>query len=260
MSPLKRQIYILLEKLNASFSDALIVVTHKDVEKGLKRNIGYPNQYHLIRSAISINDFDRKNYMPNEIRYELGIPLDAPILGNIGRFSEQKNPLEWVKIASQVHRQIPECWFLLVGDGPLRMQVEMLIKKEEIFGFTILPGLRRDVARLLSIMDVFLLTSLWEGLPRVLPEAMLMEIPIVSYRIDGLAEAITHGITGYLCKPNDIDSAANYCIELLINPEFRHQMGAMGKKYALEEFDLTNMIEQIEDLYSKLIKQKGCNE
>jgi glycosyltransferase involved in cell wall biosynthesis len=260
MSPLKRQIYILLEKLNASFSDALIVVTHKDVEKGLKRNIGYPNQYHLIRSAISINDFDRKKYMPNEIRYELGIPLDAPILGNIGRFSEQKNPLEWVKIASQVHRQIPECWFLLVGDGPLRMQVEMLIKKEEIFGFTILPGLRRDVARLLSIMDVFLLTSLWEGLPRVLPEAMLMEIPIVSYRIDGLAEAITHGITGYLCKPNDIDSATNYCIELLINPEFRHQMGAMGKKYALEEFDLTNMIEQIDDLYSKLIKQKGCNE
>jgi glycosyltransferase involved in cell wall biosynthesis len=260
MSSFKRKTYILLEKLSASFSNAMIVVAQKDIDKGLKENIGYPYQYHLIRSAIPIKDFDRTKYITKEIRYELGIPLDAPVLGNIGRFSEQKNPLEWVNIASQVHRQIPECRFLMVGDGPLRKQVELLIEEEKLSGFAIVPGLRRDVARLLSVMDVFLLTSLWEGLPRVIPQAMMMQIPIVSYRVDGAAEAIYNGESGYLCEPNDIDAAAYYCIKLLINPALRLQMGINGKKYATREFDLSKMIEQIDNLYSQLITQTKAHD
>lgn len=252
---LKRKIYILLERLSASYTNAMIVVTQKDIDKGLKENIGYTEQYHLIRSAIPIKDFDCTKYINKEIRYDLGIPLNAPVLGNIGRFSEQKNPFEWVKIASRVHENIPECKFLIVGDGPLRKQVELLIEKDKLSNFAIVTGLRRDVARLLSVMDVFLLTSLWEGLPRVIPQAMMMQIPVVSYRVDGAAEAIYNAESGYLCEPHDIDAATNYCVKLLKSPALRLQMGLNGKKYATQEFDLTKMIEQIDNLYSTLIKQ-----
>ncbi|HEX6303462.1 MAG TPA: glycosyltransferase family 4 protein [Anaerolineales bacterium] len=251
----KKQMYIFLERLAASFTDAIIVVAGADIDKGLRAGIGRQDQYHLIRSAIPLEAFDPGKADRQAARRKLGIAPDALVLGNVGRFSPQKNPLDWVRVASRVARESPECCFLLVGDGPLRGEVEALITAEGLSQRTILTGLRRDVPDMLAAMDVFLLTSLWEGLPRVIPQAMAMGVPVVANRADGTAEAIEDGVSGYLCQPGDLDCLAAGCLELLHSPKRRRSMGACGRAYALRDFDLNTMVSQIADLYEGLLAE-----
>jgi glycosyltransferase involved in cell wall biosynthesis len=253
MSPLTRALFVLLERLTASFTDALVVVTSRDIEKGLCAGIGRRNQYRLIRSAIPAEEFDPTQVDSRAVRESLGLPTDAPVLGNVGRFSPQKNPLDWVRVAGRVARALPECRFLLVGDGPLRAQVEAALAEEGIAEQTVLTGLRRDVPRMLAAMDVFLLTSLWEGLPRVIPQAMAMEIPVVASRTDGTTEAILHGETGYLCDQGDLRDLTARCLDLLGDLARRRGMGGRGREYALREFDLRQMVTRIAHLYDELL-------
>lgn len=256
MAPRRRRLYVMLERFAARFTDAMIVVTRPDIDKGLAEGIGRPEQYHLIRSAIPLDEFDPTTVDGGAARRELGIPPDVPVLGNVGRFSPQKNPLDWVGVAGRVAQAVPECRFLLVGDGPLRPEVEAALAEAGIAERTILTGLRRDVPHLLAAMDVFLLTSLWEGLPRVIPQAMAMAVPVVANRADGTVEAIDHGATGFLCEPGDLDSMAAYCNRLLQSPELRQEMGWRGRRYAIQEFGLQRMIAEIEALYEALLRQR----
>ncbi len=249
----RRQLFITLEKIAASFTHRMIVVTQKDIEKGLRKGIGKPHQYILIRSAIPLDEFLHKSTDKTELRLEFGIPPKVPVVGTVGRLSPQKNPLEWLEIAAKIAASKTNCYFLLVGDGLLRSEVENHIKKLNLQNRVILTGLRRDVPRLLSLMDVFLLTSLWEGLPRVLPQAMCMEVPIVAYASDGVAEIIEHEHTGLICAPGEINGAASYCLQLLDSPDLRNKLIAQAKKLATEQFDLRSMIRQLEELYLGLV-------
>jgi glycosyltransferase involved in cell wall biosynthesis len=253
-----RLLFIALERLTARFSTALVVVSARDIDKGLRAGIGEPTRYHLIRSAIPLDAFDPARVDAASVRRDLGLPDDAPVLGNVGRFSSQKNPLDWVRVAARVARAMPECRFLLVGDGPLRPDVERALAEAGIAERTVLTGLRRDVPRMMAAMDVFLLTSLWEGLPRVIPQAMAMRTPVVANRADGTVEAIAHGETGFLCAPGDLDGLTAHCLELLRDPARRRAMGTRGREWATSEFDVRSMVSQIADLYEGLLEQQGA--
>jgi len=252
----KKYLYILLERITANLTDVLVVVTKRDIDKGLFHKIGTLNQYYLIRSAIPLEEFDPGRTNRMAMRNMLGIPEKATVIGNVGRFSSQKNPLDWVHVAGEIGRKDPNTFFLLVGDGPLRLQVENQLKSEEIFNRTILTGLRRDVPNMLSTMDIFLLTSLWEGLPRVIPQSMAMEIPIVANSVDGITEAITDGVNGFLCSPGDKSQMVERCMQLVNNSRLRMTMGKQGRVYALNEFDLRVMINKITNLYENLLVEK----
>jgi glycosyltransferase involved in cell wall biosynthesis len=110
---------------------------------------------------------------------------------------------------------------------------------------------------MLAAIDVFLLTSLWEGLPRVIPQALAMGVPVVANRVDGSVEAIIQGETGFLCQAGDIECLSTCCIELLRDPARRQVMGAKGHTYALQEFDLQAMIHQLTALYEELLGARG---
>ena len=254
---LTRRVYIFLEQATARISNALIVVCNRDADQGQKYNIMPSGEYHLIRSAIPQDEFYQCGIERHSVRRDFGIPEDAPVLGNVGRFSVQKNPLEWVKVAALVKQAVPNCFFLLVGDGPLRNQVDSLLQESGLLQYTIMTGLRRDIPRLLSAMDVFLLTSLWEGLPRVIPEAMLVGVPVVSSAVDGSAEIIQDGITGYICQPGDIHSFANRCIDLLTDSEKRNRISKAARHFASQTFDLNHMVTQIDQLYMDLLIKHG---
>jgi glycosyltransferase involved in cell wall biosynthesis len=245
--------YKLLERWMASFTDAIIVVTDRDKQKGLQARIGQEENYHLIRSAIPLEDFNPARTNRQATRQELGIPTKAMVVGNVGRFSKQKNPLDWARVAGILGRADPLLHFLLVGDGPLRPMVENRLQEEGIRDRTILTGLRRDVANLMSAMDIFMLSSLWEGLPRVIPQAMAMGLPVVANQADGTDDAIHDGENGYLCSPGEVEIMAERCQELIREPLKRLEMGERGRAYATKEFDLRRMITQIETLYEQLL-------
>ncbi len=254
--PLVRAYYVILEKLTLRITDKLIVVSPQNIEKGLADGIGRPEEYVVIRSGIEMERFGHPQVAREETRRAWGIPADAPVIGTVTRLSVQKAPLDFVRAAARVAATRPDAWFVMVGDGDLRPQVEALATELGIRDRLVLTGLRRDVPELMAAFDIFALSSLWEGLPRVLPQAMATGLPIVATAADGTAEAVTQGVTGFLTPPGDPEILAGMLLQLLQNPALAQRMGAAGRARA-DEFSDTRMVAQIDALYRELLAQKG---
>lgn len=254
MSPWLQKTYILLERWMAHYTQALVAVSQKDIDKGLQAGIGRPDQYHLIRSAIPIEQFDASLFDRGKIRQALGIPEQAVVIGFVGRFSPQKNPLDWVRVAKQVGQNQKDVFFLMVGDGPLRDQVEAQLLQAGIRDRTVLTGLRRDIPALLACMDMFMHTSLWEGLPRAIVQALCIELPVLAYSADGVQEIIQNGENGYIFQPGEVKKMAEVCEHLVQHPELRKALGQRGRERVMQEFDLQKMIAQISALYEQFVR------
>lgn len=254
--PLVRQLYIILEKLTLPITDKLIVVTPRDVEKGLRDGIGSSEIFVTIRSGIELDRFGRPQVSGDETRAALGIPLDAPVVGSVTRLSPQKAPLDFVRAAGIMAHQAPDARFVMVGDGPLRREVEALVAELGLTDRFVLTGLRRDVPELMAAFDVFVLSSLWEGLPRVLPQAMAAGLPIVATAVDGNAEAVADGKNGLLVPPGDPAALAQAVVQLLRDPSKADRMGQDGRACA-SEFGARKMVDEIAGLYAQLLTQKG---
>lgn len=256
--PLVRQIYIWLEKLTLPITTQLIVVSPRDADKGLRDGIGTPQTYVVIRSGIELDRFGHPQRARPQVRAELGLPPDAPVVGTVTRLSPQKAPLDFVQAAGLIARKRPDAWFVLVGDGLLRPQVEALARQLKIADRLILTGLRRDVPELMNAFDMFALASLWEGLPRVLPQAMATGLPIVATAIDGNAEAISDGVNGLLVPPGKPAALAQQVLNLLENPRLANTLAQAGRQ-RVNEFSAAKMVADIATLYQGLMKQKGLD-
>lgn len=254
--PLVRAYYILLEKMTLPITDKLIAVTSKDIDKGLRDGIGQRSDFVVIRSGIELDRFGHPQVTREETRSAWGIPAAAPLIGSVTRLSPQKAPLDFVRAAAIVAQRYPDAYFMMVGDGPLRGEVEQLAAELGIANRLVLTGLRRDVPELLAAFDLFALSSLWEGLPRVLLQAMATRLPVVATACDGSAEAIATGVNGFLVPPGEPTQLAERLCQLLAQPALAQQMGAAG--YArVEEFSDRGMVKAIATLYAELLKAKG---
>jgi glycosyltransferase involved in cell wall biosynthesis len=151
-----------------------------------------------------------------------------------------------------VAEQRPNVHFVVVGDGPLRAEVEAEIAARGLTDHVHLTGLRRDVPDLMHSFDLFALSSLWEGLPRVLPQAMAAGLPIVATAVDGNAEAVTDGVNGFLTPPGNPQAFAEALLDLLADPELAARMGQAGL-HRVEEFSARKMVSDIEALYQALL-------
>ncbi len=124
--------------------------------------------------------------------------MNVPLVAMVACFKPQKAPLDFVRVAKVVLDERRDVRFFLVGDGRLRPQIETLIDELEIRDKILLLGWSRDIPEIMHSIDLLLLTSLWEGLPRVLPQAMASGIPVVATSVNGSPEAIKDGVNGYL--------------------------------------------------------------
>ncbi len=254
--PVVRRVFILLEQLTARITDKLIVVSPLNTEKGLRDGIARPDKYVTIRSGIDLDRFHHPEHPRDTVRLELGIPAEAPVVGTVTRLSAQKAPLDFVAAAALVAEDFPDVHFVIVGDGPLREEVEAAVAQRGLTDRVHLTGLRRDVPDLMHSFDIFALTSLWEGLPRVLPQAMAAALPIVATAADGNAEAVSHGVNGLLTPPGEPAAFAAALRNLLSDPDLARRMGHEGLDM-VDEFGARRMVHQIERLYEELLALHG---
>jgi glycosyltransferase involved in cell wall biosynthesis len=255
--PLIRRLYITLERNAERFTDALIAVSRATVEKGLQDHIGTKEKYRVIHSCINLDDFTACSGAGAAVKKSLGIDPDSLVVGTVSRLSQQKNPLDFIRMAALVKQEVPESKFLFIGDGSLRPAAKGLIQELNLTGDVSLAGLRRDIPELLRCMDVFTLTSLWEGLPRVIPQAMAAGLPVIANEVEGAAEVVRDGVNGFLIPPHDVQRMAQRVIQLLQDKNLRITMAAKGRETALMEFSLRDMIQKIEALYCELLARKG---
>lgn len=241
-----RNFCVWLEKITAQITDQIIVVSEHDKQKGLNCQIGNKAQYHLVRYGIEKTRFETHDRL---IRKELGIHDQVPIVGTIACLKPQKAPEDFVQLAFLAQQALPEARFLLIGDGELRGKIEKKISELGLNFRIILTGWRRDIPRLLSAMDVFVLTSLWEGLPIAVLEAMAAGVPVIATHTGGVAEVVRDGKEGFLVPCHDISFMLKRVVELLGNTDLREQIARDSKNRLDERFSVEMMIKNSEFLY-----------
>jgi len=252
-----RKAFIWMERVTAWISDKLIVVCSENAKKGLANRIGRKRQYEVIHCATNIRGFSEVKINLDDKKREFGIDAGSPVVAMIACFKPQKAPQDFIFLAHRVSQVLPNTRFILVGDGELRPEVEALIRRFKLKGKVILTGWRRDVPEIMQIIDVLVLTSLWEGLPIVFPEAMASGKPVVATNVDGAKEAIIDGVNGFLVEPHNIEKFAERVIMLIRDRNLAQRMGREGQKMVYPTFDLTHMLKRIEALYEKSLVDFG---
>jgi glycosyltransferase involved in cell wall biosynthesis len=257
MSPRLRSATIRAERLAARATDRLVVVTSEDRDKGLAAGIGRPEQYVVIRSAIDLAAFAAPAdpvvlaEQRRAARAALGLPAAVPVVGTVGRLADQKDPETWLAAARLVVDAVPDVRFVWIGDGPLRPAVEAAVRRADLHGSVVLAGVRGDVPRLLRALDVFALSSRWEGLPRTVVEAMASGVPVAATAVDGVVEVIDDGRTGRLVPPGDPAALARAVTTLLDDPPRRDAIGSAATE-RVREFDAAEMLARLERLYQEV--------
>jgi len=253
----KNLVYIWLKRLCAPITDLLISVNDRTTRGALDARIGRPEQYLTIYSGFELDRFlaIRDRLSPHAAKERLGIPADAPVVGKIARLFPLKGHEQFLGAAAEIARLNPSAWFLIVGDGPIRPQVEQQVAALGLRDRTVFTGrVAPDrVAECIQAMDVVVHTSLREGLARVLPQAGAVGKPIVTFDLDGAPEVVKDGISGYLVPPLDTASLARRVTELLNDPDLSGRMGESGRAFVERNFSVERMVQRINEQYERLL-------
>jgi asparagine synthase (glutamine-hydrolysing) len=181
-------------------------------------------------------------------RAELGIEPGTPVVIGVHRFSAEKGPLEFIDVCAGVVKAMPRVRILVVGTGPLQSKVEERIAEHGLQDNVTLLGRRSDVNVLMSVASVFLLTSVLEGMPNVVLEAQLMEVPIVATRTGGTLDTVIEGDTAVLRPIGDIEGLAAACCELLRDPARLRRMGQAGRWHVISSYGKEQLGQRYVDL------------
>ena len=185
----------------------------------------------------------------DELRLQLGVPRDAPIIGSAFRMSEEKRPLLWVEVAAQVAHSLPQAHFVVYGDGPMRPDMLALAARLGIADRFHLPGPEDDIASCYKAMEVVLLTSRHEGLPNVLLEAQLVGVPVVAPDVGGIGEAVLPGVTGWIVSQADARILAERVVACVLDKEWADTARIEGPRFIRQRFDIARMVQRTLEVY-----------
>ena len=191
------------------------------------------------------------------VRRAWGIPVNAPLLGSVGRLHPQKGQADLLIALARVRERVPAVRLLLVGTGELRADLEAQARSLGLGEAVTFAGLRPDVPEILSALDVFVLPSLWEGMPNVVLEAMAAALPVVATAVGGTPEAVVDGVTGLLVPPRDPEPLARAIERLLCDPTLGRKMGQAGRARVDRYFSIGQTVRQTQELYETLLREKG---
>jgi glycosyltransferase involved in cell wall biosynthesis len=183
---------------------------------------------------------------------ELWLPHHAPIVGNIAALVPHKGQRHLIEAAAIVLKRVPDARFVIAGEGELRQSLERQIKDHHLEKHVFLTGFRPDVLSVLKAFDLFVMSSVTEGLGTSLLDAMACGKPIVATTAGGMPEVVKDGMTGILVPPRNHEAMADAIVRLLTNDQLRHEMGAAGQARARVYFSAERMVQDTYDLYRRV--------
>lgn len=250
-SPVKG-LYVLLERLCARFTDALVFVSRANIAYAAEHSIARPEEAVLIRSGVALSGLPAP-VDAAKLKMSAGVGMHKPLVVSIGNLKPQKNVGDLLEAAALSLRDVPEARFVFIGDGPQRRALEARAFALGLNDRFIFLGWRRDAAQWLAAADVFAMTSLWEGLPRALVEAMKSGRPAVCYATDGVLDLIKDGENGFTVAPGDHAALAARVTALLKDAPLRKRIGEAAASAIGPDFDIDGMVRAQEALYARLL-------
>jgi glycosyltransferase involved in cell wall biosynthesis len=254
-TPLKNRLYIALEQWAARRCHAIVSVCDAMTEQALAAGVGRPEQFLTIYSGMDADAFLNPPRSRADVRRELGLVDDEVAFATVARLFELKGHDDIVAVAATVLASNPKVRFVWIGDGILRDNLIAELKRRDIRNAFILTGLvpPNRIPELLGAVDAVIHPSLREGLARVLPQALLVGRPVISYDIDGAREVVLPE-TGVLLKPRDLDGLRQAILKLAASSETRAAMGREGRSRFGEQFRHETMTKQLRSLYERLLE------
>ncbi|MCK5506314.1 MAG: glycosyltransferase, partial [Thermodesulfovibrionia bacterium] len=220
-----------------------------------------PDRFSLTYNGLEQELLDHiSNEQTNQFRLSYGINDNTPVICGAFRFSEEKQPLTFIKVIAAVKSEVPELKVFLCGEGPLEDKIKSKIKKLRLEETIHFMGRRDDVFVVIAASDILLLTSKHEGFPNVILEAQYLNLPVVATKVGGVSEIVQEGKNGYLCPHDSEEMLASRCIELLSDPELRNNFGKAGHKYIKENFSLNLVADIVTDILADKTESQLQNE
>jgi glycosyltransferase involved in cell wall biosynthesis len=209
------------------------------------------------RRVVVVNegvDVERIVRMPaGNVHAALYLPTHAPVVGNVGALVEQKGQHHLIEAAALVVREVPDARFVILGEGELRPALEEQIKRRHLERHVFLAGFRADVIELTKAFDVFVVSSLHEGMCTALVDAMAAGRAAVGTSVGGVPEVLADGKTGLLVPPRDHAAMARGIVTLLKDEALRSRMGAAAVERARARFTVERMVSETEAVYERLV-------
>jgi glycosyltransferase involved in cell wall biosynthesis len=244
----------IINRYLGTFTDKVVAVS-EEVKNEILRYDRVPE--HKI--AVIHNGVDRERFInidAQSIRSEFHIPLSAPVVGTVGRFFPQKGQKYLLDAIAQLRNKLPSIVVLMVGDGPLKDELENHAKNLGIQRNVMFTGIRRDIPALLAAMDVFVFPSLWEGFGNALIEAMAAGKPIVATDIPPVREIMNSEKLGIIVPPANPEAIATSLELLLSDKTFAQDLGNSAQEKAFSSFTIDNTVQRYRSLYKSILEEK----
>ncbi|MGH7508102.1 MAG: glycosyltransferase [Gemmatimonadales bacterium] len=233
-----------------------VIAVSSDVAESIRSHTRSSVRVDVVLNGVDTAHFVRDQAKGASARRALGIPPGAPVVGTVAVFRVQKRLEDWLAAACRLHQRHPELHFLVVGDGPLRSEIMALANSLGLSDTIRFPGLQEDVRPYLAAIDVYLMSSVFEGLPVALLEAMSMECAVVSTAVGGIPEVIRSGQNGVLVEPKRPDLLAAVVSELLSAPAELRRYGAAGRATVRARFSVERMVAELEAKYVEIVERR----
>jgi glycosyltransferase involved in cell wall biosynthesis len=254
----KKPAFILpVNRLLSHWTD--VIVANSGVGIQVLKSEGYnPDKLRLIYNGVDLRGFSpaNVNLYRSVIREKLGIDQNTFTLGSVGRLTEAKGYIMLLHVAKCLAEKGVDFKWLIIGTGEDQNKLEELASKLGICNYVSFLGQRFDIPQLLSTLDLFVLTSFWEGMPNVVLEAMATGLPVIATAAAGTVEVVDDGYTGILTPIGDMGLMTDNILKLFVDPHLRGNMGLSGRKRIEDEFSLENMVSRTTDLYHELMVRK----
>ncbi len=256
-SPSKTQFFILLERLTARMSDTIITLSD-----GLRRELA--EEYHITRKGritvlplgLDLGAFTKMPRKSGMFRKENNIPADAPLIGIVGRITPIKNHPLFLRAAAEIQKQLPNARFVIVGDGEIRAEIETLVDQLGLREAVIFTGWQKDLAHIYSDLDVLVISSVNEGTPVTVIEALAAGCPVVATAVGGLPDLLDHGKLGKLVNEQEPASLAKAIIEVVAKPPD----GAEAQALMVDRYGIDRLVKDLDGLYRGILAEETTHE
>jgi glycosyltransferase involved in cell wall biosynthesis len=255
--PTRTRVFLTIERALGLATDRIIVLGDGQRDEIAGYGVAPNQKLEPIRLGLELGQFLRADDARGSLRQELRVDEATPLIGIVARLVPIKAHEVFFQAAAKVLTEQPRARFLVIGDGERRAELEAIVERLGIGDAVVFMGWRRDMVSVYADLDVVALTSLNEGSPVALIEAMASSRPVISTRVGGVPEVVIDGVTGLTVPPSDPTAMAEGILKLLRDRDLATRLAAEGRRHVYPRYDSSRLVDDVRNLYQRELAVRG---